>query len=136
MEVCERLGIPLRRLHGWEPASTTEYKYDAQGRIAETRTVREPEWDQWDHYLMVALSDWRRSLCPNCGEPRSECMVSDDVPEGELPKLSARLYESGYGRCISCFRISYEQGVLRSMEEGKKDVISDHRKWYVKKLGD
>ena len=136
MEVCERLGIPLRRLHGWEPATTTTYVYDSEGRVSETRANREPEWDQWDHYLMVALNDWRHSLCPNCGEPKSECMVDDAVPDGEFPHLSAKRYESGYGRCLSCYRISYEQGVLRSMEKGKDDVIADHRKWYVTRLGD
>ena len=137
MEACERLGIPLRRLHGWEPATTTTYQYDESGRVARTVTTSEPLWDQWDHYLMIALQEFRDMHCSQCGQLLSECMVPDSMTEKELAYWSAKHYEAGYNRCGSCYRISYEQGVMRSMEKDKSEEYAsgtDFNKWYVKRL--
>lgn len=84
---------------------------------------------------MVALNDWRSNLCPGCGQPIEECRIPDDVPDSQLPLVSAKRYEAGYNRCIGCFRLEYEQKALQDMHKGMKEQPpSGHLKWYVKKL--
>lgn len=44
------------------------YEHDDQGRIVASRP--EPEWDDIEVGWMLALQDWRDSLCPcGCGWP-------------------------------------------------------------------
>lgn len=44
----------MRRLHGWEPAETTEYEYDESGRLLRSVTTREPEWTPDEVALFLA----------------------------------------------------------------------------------
>ena len=126
----------MRRLHGWEPSTTTTYSYDAHGVVTETHTVREAEWDQWDHALMVALAEYRSvGICHGCGQPLDECLIPDDIPDDQLPQISAKRYEAGYTRCSGCYRLEYEQGVLSAMHKGMKEPPkTGHLHWYVRKL--
>lgn len=69
IETAERLGIPPRRLAGWEPAETTSYEYEG-GRLVRSVTVRESEWSDEDRAWMAALAAYRGGLCPcGCGHP-------------------------------------------------------------------
>jgi hypothetical protein len=65
----------LKRFHGWEPA--TKYEYDG-ARLASSRP--EPEWDDGEQTVMLALQAYRAALCPLCGGPLSVCTN----PENEL----------------------------------------------------
>jgi len=58
----------LKRFHGWEPK--TEYEYRA-GRLVASRP--EPEWDEGEQTIMLALQLYRNGLCPKCGGPLSVC---------------------------------------------------------------
>lgn len=44
----------------------TTYEYGKKGRVVRTVSVREPEWDDEQRGWMLALSEYRASLCP-CG---------------------------------------------------------------------
>jgi hypothetical protein len=53
--------------------------YDDAGRLASSRP--EPEWDEQQQDLMLALIVYERNLCPNCGRPLSVC--TDPKSEGK-----------------------------------------------------
>jgi hypothetical protein len=63
------LGISLKRFHGWEPA--TAYEFDAGGVLVVSRP--EVEWDESEQTVMLALHQYRNSLCPKCGGPLDKC---------------------------------------------------------------
>jgi hypothetical protein len=63
----------LKRFHGWEPE--TVYMYDGD-RLVSSRP--EPEWDDREQTVMLALAAYRASLCV-CGEPSEVC----SAPENE-----------------------------------------------------
>lgn len=47
------------------------YEYDDQGRLVSS--VAESEWDETEQAWMLALQEYRDSLCPLCGWPTSVC---------------------------------------------------------------
>lgn len=48
----------------------TRHTYDDEGRVAKTRTIRQPEWLREDRLLALALDVYERSLCSDCGHAR------------------------------------------------------------------
>ncbi|MBM0277807.1 hypothetical protein [Micromonospora tarensis] len=77
IETAERLGIAPRRLDGWEPAETTTYEHDGDGRLVRSVTVREPEWSEQDRAWMAALAAHRSGRCPSCGGDAAVCCAPD-----------------------------------------------------------
>lgn len=57
---------------GWEPEQRTRYVYDDTGRLVESVTTREPEYDATDRQLFLALDEWESALCPGCNQPLAE----------------------------------------------------------------
>jgi len=71
---------------GWEPETVTTYSYDTSGRLVESRTETEPEWDDEQRGLMLALRVWEAdSLCSVCGGPKSECQSMGDASFWDVP---------------------------------------------------
>jgi hypothetical protein len=66
----------LKRFHGWEPVTT--YEFDEFGRVVSSRP--EPEWDDAEQTVILALQAYKASLCPLCGGPLDVCTN----PENEL----------------------------------------------------
>lgn len=70
---------------GWEPAEVTTYEYDGEGRLVQSVTVREPEFDDDERALMVAS---KRRVVGSHGIPMDEAtdpanqfeFVGDAVP--------------------------------------------------------
>jgi hypothetical protein len=61
-------------LRGWEPRQThrvTEWTTD--GHPAAWVTETEPEFDDVEREAWDAWLEWKSSLCPHCGNPRSIC---------------------------------------------------------------
>ncbi len=54
--------MSLKRFEGWTPV--TRYEYDDAGRLISSTT--ESEWDEEQQSWMLALTEYRDSLCP-CG---------------------------------------------------------------------
>jgi hypothetical protein len=48
------LGVSPRRLGGWEPAITTVFTYDSDGRVASQVSTSEPEFDPEQVDLLLA----------------------------------------------------------------------------------
>ncbi len=70
--MAERLQQPRSRLEGREPAQVTEHEYDEQGRLIRSITTSEPTWTEEDLAEVMALQEWRDSLCPCCGLPSAK----------------------------------------------------------------
>lgn len=65
MSAAHSLGISHRRFLGWEPTESTEVTaWDAEGRPTAWVTTREPEWDDDERDIMLALHDLRAETCP------------------------------------------------------------------------
>lgn len=54
-------------MEGWEPS--TVYEYDEQGRLV--RSTPEPEWNDHQLALLLALEEYEQGLC-RCGHPLEE----------------------------------------------------------------
>lgn len=68
-------------MEGREPAETTEYEYDAAGRLVRAVTTRESEWTELDAAEMLAIAEYRDTLCHCCGLPKSMVLVHEkDAP--------------------------------------------------------
>ena len=63
----------MKRFHGWEPV--TSYEYDGDRLVS---SQPEPEWDDREQTLALALASYRAGLC-SCGDPREVC----SAPESE-----------------------------------------------------
>lgn len=89
LETARALGIPHRRLLGWEP---TTYTVTRDNGV--TVTKREPEWDAWEAALMAALHEVEQDTCPGCGQPLSESLHVDGQPDPD--------YVDTYVECVGC----------------------------------
>jgi hypothetical protein len=79
--------VPRSRLEGREPTETTEYEYDEYGLLVRAVTVRDPEWTEQDAAEMLALAEYRDSLCDCCGMPKSMTLVDErDAPRFVVSK--------------------------------------------------
>lgn len=71
------MGVSPRRLHGWEPRTVTERTYDADGRVSQTVTYQEPEFNDDDLALLLERASWERQIAPH-GQPLSEATSSEN----------------------------------------------------------
>ncbi len=73
--------MPLSVFEGREVAETTEYEYNPEGRLIRSTTVRAPEWTGDDRAVLVALAQYRDSLCSCCGLPKDMTLAHErDAP--------------------------------------------------------
>lgn len=61
-----------RRWNGWEPARSTVYTFDDDGRPLTAVTTVEAEWDEQSRGYALALGDYEAGLCPGCRHPLAE----------------------------------------------------------------
>jgi hypothetical protein len=62
IEEAERIGISLKRFQGWEPR--TFYTYEDGVLVS---SIPESEWDDQERGWMIALVEYRKGLCQQCG---------------------------------------------------------------------
>lgn len=73
-------------MEGREPGETTEYEY-ADGLLVRSTTIREPMWTEQDTADMLALAEYRASLCDCCGLPKAMTLVNErDAPRFVVSK--------------------------------------------------
>lgn len=121
---AEKLGISLRRFHGWEPAT-----YTANGR-----TFTEPEYDAWERALWRALDDWEATRCPGCGNDISESLWDPKRPAHERPG-----WHASYRQCRACEVLLIAQNVQSKRDEERAKALpkgtapppTQHRHWSV-----
>lgn len=61
-----RLGVSHKRFSGWEPREVTEHHY-RKGRLVQTITTREVEWDEEQRALALAMFQFQAETCHGCG---------------------------------------------------------------------
>lgn len=72
------MGISLKRFEGWEPKTVTEYVYNDNGQIDHTITTVEPEWDEDETSLMLALHALELDTCSGCNGRLSETTLPEN----------------------------------------------------------
>lgn len=102
LKTCRRLGISLKRFHGWEPTGGDRV-----------------EWDQGEREWMLALDMYERTkICPICGNTRDFCGDEQKVRKafqgGELSVCFVRdmqvsTMRDQYDKLPANARIPYER---------------------------
>lgn len=84
--------MPPSKFEGREPATETRYFYDRRGRLTRSVTTREPQWTDQDRTELLALAEYRDTLCPNgCGQPISESTSNADTgPQYNISRTTCR----------------------------------------------
>lgn len=93
LEAARSWGVSWKRFCGWEPVTTTTYRYDPDGRLLGATTVTEAEWDDLGRAAVYALMRLEADLCPGCGCP----LAVTAAPENEF-----RWQEGATVRCHRC----------------------------------
>lgn len=97
MKLARRLGVSLKRLNGWEPA--TIFEYDDAGRLA--RSTPETEWDPEQVAWFEALALYESEQCPGCGGYRPETTSWEHDP---LNMAATAVYQTVPGTPVTCHR--------------------------------
>jgi hypothetical protein len=67
----------------------TTHRYDDAGRLVESITTTETEWDEVERAWAMTLTDVESDTCHGCGQPLSETLTRDAYEgyEAELPSV-------------------------------------------------
>lgn len=82
-------------MEGWEPS--TVYEYDEQGMLV--RSTPEPEWNDGQVALLVALEEYEQGLCKRCGTALEE---STDPAHDFNNPLARAVYLPAPGMPVQC----------------------------------
>jgi hypothetical protein len=128
------LGVAPKRLAGWEPVEVTDYIYDDTGRVVQTVTSREAEFDEEQVDLLLAVKQLRDDVGPH-GQPMTEAIDPQGAPSvrGKKP--------GGYHYRASVVGTDWAADALREAQEARyADKAAaggrDTDIWVVEKLPD
>lgn len=107
------MGVAPRRLWGWEPETTFTYVDD---RLVSSRP--EPEWNDRQYLLMSLLAEYEADLCPDCGQPRSECM--DARADHNYRGADSIRYQGEAVRCYACEAMNAEAEKFETPDRARK----------------
>ncbi|RAO26469.1 hypothetical protein PSN13_06497 [Micromonospora saelicesensis] len=82
-------------MEGWEPS--TVYEHNADGRLV--RSTPEPEWNDQQVALLVALEEYEAGLCKRCGTDLVE--ATDPAHDFNNP-LATAVYLPAPGTPVQC----------------------------------
>lgn len=108
-----------RRFAGWEPRVVTRYERDDAGHLLRSVTVTEPEWDDEQRQVALALAEVEADECPGCGHPLSESMAVD---------ADGRYVAEAAGRCHACDAVAI---AAESATEAPRPHL---RRWHARRL--
>lgn len=114
---ARQLGISVKRFDGWEPKRTTTYRYDDDGRLVESITFTEEEWDPQQQAWMLALHVLETDRCPGCGGRWSDTTHPDNQDAYTVPDPV---------RCHSC--------TAKSIAEDKNQNPQPHALYFIPHL--
>lgn len=121
------LGIPYRRLLGWEPRTYSRTHPDGL-----TVTTRDPEWSPDDLALLDTLAEWEADRCPcGCGQALSECLIDATVPPEDRPRWGAGFVECGAGLHLAQAQAKQAEADEKAAKHTKRPVVTTHRIWQV-----
>lgn len=107
------MGIPPRRLLGWEPASRS---WTVNGV---THTVTEPEWDWVDQAIVCEWLRLNERLCPQCHRPLSlhKAEVADHADTADPNEAAAGNYGTGFLTCPATIALDRAQAQVEKSDE-------------------
>ena len=110
------MGIPPRRLTGWEPATTS---WTLNGA---THTTREPEWDWIDRGIIAAWQRLNERLCPQCKRPLSlhKQESAHHAAAHDPDEAASRAYGVAYLTCPATLAIDRAQAQQDKADEPKR----------------
>lgn len=110
VEEAERIGISLKRFQGWEPR--TFYTHEDGVLVS---SIPETEWDASERGWMLALVEYRKGLCQQCG--------------GLLKETTDPKNEDGYKHLppVCCERCKEFERARRDYEEDPFPYTLMHR---------
>lgn len=106
MRLARQLGIAPRRLWGWEPKTVTKHKYK-NGKLVETTSRTESEWDAESYELLAALDAIDADRHGPCGHLLSESTSMDANPDNR--DGSIRYVVDPPSRCFACEALKQAQ---------------------------
>jgi hypothetical protein len=122
------MGLPPLVLAGEPVVEHTYTDYDAQGRVAHTRTVRQ-DWGELDIVLARLMVEWDElqaaDRCPGCGGSRAE----------HYGKTYAD-YDAGFDMCPAAEKMERSRDAYRkSAAHGVRKNAGEHPdqvdRWFV-----
>ena len=110
------MGIPPRRLLGWEPASRSW----TEDGITHTRS--EPEWDEIDQTIVTEWLRLNERLCPQCRRPlslhKAEVAECADAPD---PTVAASTnYGAAFLTCPATIALDQAQANVEKADEPQR----------------
>lgn len=111
-----------RRFEGWEPRTVTRVlEHDGQGRPVRWETIpAEPEWNDRQRALVMALQLWEASLCRRCGEHLGR--ATDPDTDGEDPHAHWAWEPEAPTECLSCRALVKSEQDWDTEENRKKGL--------------
>lgn len=89
-----------RRLWGWEPREVVAHQHDEAGRLTRSVVTREPEFDEEQRNLLLALVEIEDDTCPGCRQPISLAWTEATDPDN--PDASHHFAAPFPRRCHGC----------------------------------
>lgn len=126
MKIAHDLGIAPRRLWGWEPKQVTKHRYK-KGRIVDSVTTTEPEWDAESVELITAFAAIEADR-HTCGHLLSESSSLAANPDNRKRTIDYIVEPPGH--CFACEAIKRAQ----SAEEYSGENADSSRLWSVKRV--
>jgi len=125
IETARKLGVSLRRFHGWEPR--TWQVTDSDGAVV---IVSEPEYDEWERAIQTAYDAWRAGICDGCGQPMDESLH-------DVTKKHQIAYAAGFYTCRACesLELAMDKRAAEDQQAEKRTgrkPPTHQRHWFVK----
>lgn len=96
------------------------YEHDADGRLVSSRA--EPEWDEDERAWMLALGEYRASLCPcGCGHPMRDTISDERTgPKFHVPPPARCRARDALIQAQDAFKNPRAEAVLWHVAKGAK----------------
>ena len=106
------MGIPPRRLLGWEPASRSWI----EDGITHTRS--EPEWDEIDQTIVTEWQRLNERLCPQCRRPLSlhKAEVAECSEAADPNEAASANYGVAYLTCPATLALDRAQAAMEQAD--------------------
>lgn len=101
---------------GWEPATITEYEYDADGRLVRSITTREPEFSDDDVELLTA----------HLANARDTGRYGESLSEATSDLADPTIYGDTAVRYVAGHHVNHAEAAVEQYREDHKADLPKH----------